>query len=109
MGEVYDRGRYRHGKASLSIIDNISSLRAEWDVRLRNEEIPSGDSFIIDHLFVNPITTIFATIEYCRKTRPTAASWLERLVSMGLLERTEHRCPNVFINRAVVEAIGDNS
>ncbi|MFK7798032.1 MAG: Fic family protein [Aureispira sp.] len=84
---------------SIQIIKSIYNLMLKFkkEIRAKLPKIYSKD--LLENLFKHPYTKIEFLQQDINKTRQTTASYLDELVSIGLMEKIKHGKSNYYINQ----------
>ena len=74
----------------------------ETKQRLRSEFPKIYSQDLLNNLFRHPYTRIEFIMRDLNKSRPTATSYLEKLVNAGILEKHVSGRDNYYINRSLI-------
>ena len=94
---------------TIDLITNINSLMQNYktDIQTKLPKIYSQD--LLNILFKNPYTKIeFLEIEL-RITRQTASIYLDKIASIGLLQKVKIKNSNFYINNALIDCLINNN
>ena len=89
-------------KTSLNIVESLKILMQETKQRLRSEFPKIYSQDLLNNLFRHPYTRIEFIMRDLNKSRPTATSYLEKLVNAGILEKHVSGRDNYYINRSLI-------
>lgn len=94
-------------KISLSIVNDLKVLMQNTKTRLRTELPKIYSQDLLNNLFRHPYTRIEFVMRDLGRSRPTATSYLEQLVDVGILEKHVSGRDNYYINTKLVEMFLD--
>ena len=90
---------------TLQLIDAIQELQNEFRAKLRDAQGLTVDANLLELLFKNPYCRIGDVVKHCGVSRPTATSWLRRLVKEGLLHEVRRGRERLFINQEFMRVL----
>lgn len=99
------RGIELTSKATLKKIIAIRDLQDDFSRRARAVSRGAADSEFQAVLFEQPYCRINTVMDRCDVSRPTATSWLNALVSEGLLQDLKVGRDRLFINREFLQLL----
>lgn len=94
-------------KQTISTIENIKRLMLKYKKILREQQPKLYSHELINTIFSHPYTKIEFITKNVKVNRLTSAKYLNKLVDLGLLERTKHKNTNYYINKELVALFTD--
>lgn len=101
------RGVADTARETLSLIEGMRSLMAEYKQRIRDDHTKIYSQDLLNNLFRHPYTRIDYVIDELRVSRPTAAKYLDELAAGGLLDKQRFGRNNYYINQRLVALFVD--
>ena len=95
-------GLEKTAQQTMNSINQIKILMAEYKSTLKEKEKNIYSHELINTIFSHPYTKIEFVMNATEVSRPTASSYLKKLVSLGLLEMKKHKNTNYYINTKLV-------
>lgn len=96
-------------KISLTIVNSLKQLMQATKTRLRAELPKIYSQDLLNNLFRHPYTRIEFVMRDLGRSRPTATSYLEQLVEVGILEKHVSGRDNYYINTELITMFLDAS
>lgn len=92
------KGIEETSKETIELIKNIKTVLQNYKVTIRRELPKIYSQDLINNLFKNPYTKIEFLVNDLHISRQTAASYLEQITQLGLLEKVKAGKSNYYIN-----------
>lgn len=96
------KGVEKTATETIELVKGINKLMTEYKQILRPEFKKQYKHELLNNLFFHPYTKIEFVERDMMVTRKTAASYLERIVSLGLLQKTKMGKSNYYINQNLI-------
>ena len=96
-------------KQTITLITNIKELMQEYKIKIRTELPKIYSQDLINNLFKNPYTKIEFLEKDLKITRQTASNYLNKVSSLGLLEKIKVGKTNYYINSELIMILSNVS
>lgn len=96
------RGVAETAKDTLSLIEGMRLLMAEYKQRMRSDHPKIYSQDLLNNMFRHPYTRIDYVEKELRVSRPTATKYLDTLASAGFLEKQRIGRNNYYMNQRLV-------
>ncbi len=91
--------------ATVKKIEEIRALQVDFGSRAREFLRGTSDSVFLSVLFEQPYSRIGTVMERCEVSRPTATSWLNLMVTAGLLHDIKTGRDRLFVNTGLLAVL----
>lgn len=94
---------------STRLIIEMRSLMSRYKESLRTDHKSIYSQDLLNNIFRHPYTRIEYVVDECQVSRQTAARYLDRLATAGLLVKTKRGLNNYYVNPPLVDLLTDQT
>ncbi|MDD2436169.1 MAG: DNA-binding protein [Massilibacteroides sp.] len=103
------KGVEETAQQTITLVKGISKLMLEYKIQVRNILKKAYSHELLNNLFSHPYTKIEFVMADVGVTRITAASYLNKLVSKGLLSKIKQGRYNYYLNMPLITLLMNNN